>query len=64
MEVFCFVLNIAEEVLLSSGYLAATANNETEVNIYNGESGEPQENNSNHSCLWFFKDHQSLKYIH
>lgn len=47
-----FFLNIAEQIVLSSvNNLAATSNVGTEVNIYSGESGEPQEKNSNHSCL-------------
>lgn len=48
MEAFCccFFLNIAEQIVLSRVYnLAATSNAEMEVNIYNGASGEPQENN-------------------
>lgn len=49
MEAFCcffflFFLNIAEQIVLSRVYnLAATSNAETEVNIYNGASGEQQQ---------------------
>lgn len=54
MESFCccFFLTIAEQIVLSRVYnLAATSNAETEVNIDNGASGEPQENNSDRSRL-------------